>query len=487
MKNIFNVLETPCLIIAAITNILIFVLCGTVNSYSQPNIYVDPCNQVVYGQKTVTVNFRISNVTNVRTYGVSFKFNNSIIKFKSAIKGPFLNNNGSYSTFFGTQPSGTYINDSVTVAESILGAGIAVSGSGLLFSVQFDILSTGQSPISIKGITLYDINNNLITGAFTSGYVTIAGKILVVDDEVTFDDKVTSDKTINPLETNKKILVSPLGASTNLFTSSLTSAGYFVEQVNFNSLNTNNLVNYDVVVLSAGIKENLIFNDVTKRTALINYTQAGGKILVEGGEVGYVFRKEEPNDLDPEFRRNILLDSAWISNRIGANLQIVNSAHPIFTTPNVINSPINVNDGGATGSGARDEMTLHNTTGISRIANWTGGLPENAGIIIYNPNGDTAKCHNIFFTFSIAQFADQVVAGKLIVNSVRYLLRDAFLPAKTLNITSLIEGFYDGTSMIPDTITVELKDTLAPFTLLESKKTILNNLGYGTLIYYHNR
>ena len=52
-------------------------------------------------------------------------------------------------------------------------------------------------------------------------------------------------------------------------------------------------------------------------------------------------------------------------------------------------------------------------------------------------------------------------------------------PLKTLNLTALIEGFYNGTTMVSDTVTVELRNTVAPYALLESKKVVLNTLGFG--------
>lgn len=446
------------------------------DSYSQPNIYVDPPNQIVYGQKTVTINFRISNVTNIRSYNVIFVFNNSVLKYKSSTKGNFLSNNNMYSTLFSTIQQGV---DTLNTAEAILGGGLAVSGSGLLFSVQFDILSHGQSPVIITSIKQYDINNHLISGTFNSGYATVAGRVLVVDDGVSLNNK-----TNNSLQ-NSEGLKSPLGSSASLFTSSLTTAGYFVDHVNFNSLDTNTFSNYDLVILSAGVKESAIFNDSDKRLAILNYTVNGGKTLVEGGDVGFIFRKEGETDIDPEFRRNLLLDSVWNSNRVGANLQITISTHSIFKIPNNISSPttITVNDGGLTGSGARDEMTLLSKTGISRIANWVGGTSSNGGIIIYNPNGDTSKCRNIFFTFSIAQLADQTLAGKLIVNTARYLLRDLEPPFKMLNVKALIEGFYNGSIMIRDTITVELRGASSPFNVIEEKKVKLDTLGSAVIFF----
>ncbi len=51
----------------------------------------------------------------------------------------------------------------------------------------------------------------------------------------------------------------------------------------------------------------------------------------------------------------------------------------------------------------------------------------------------------------------------------------------TLNLTALIEGFYDSNinNMVSDTITVELRNTTSPFEIVEQKKMVLNNSGLG--------
>ena len=295
---------------------------------------------------------------------------------------------------------------------------------------------------------------NPVSGFHAFNLINSLGNVLVVDDDVTLLERASAEKG------GAGDMSTPLGASANIFTSSLTAAGYTVEQVTFSSLNTSTLTNYDVVVLSAGVKESTMFNDVAKRTALVNYTLGGGKVLVEGGEVGYIYRKSgTTTDLHPAFRRNLLLDSAFVSDRIGSNLQIATASHSIFNIPNQISTPINVNNGGALGYGARDEMTvLPGVLGVSRIANWSGGTAANGGIFIYSPGGDTSVCKNIFFAFSVAQFAEQTTAANLVVNSVRYLVREFIPTTKTLNLTVITEGLWNGTAMVSDTVTAELRN-----------------------------
>jgi hypothetical protein len=57
--------------------------------------------------------------------------------------------------------------------------------------------------------------------------------------------------------------------------------------------------------------------------------------------------------------------------------------------------------------------------------------------------------------------------------------------ASQLTLTALVQGLYNGTYMISDTLTVELHNTVSPFALIESRKGILNTVGVGTF-YFSN-
>jgi hypothetical protein len=53
-------------------------------------------------------------------------------------------------------------------------------------------------------------------------------------------------------------------------------------------------------------------------------------------------------------------------------------------------------------------------------------------------------------------------------------------PMGSLLLKCLIEGFYNGTSMIPDTVTVELHNTATPYASIASSKGVLDSSGLGT-------
>ena len=51
--------------------------------------------------------------------------------------------------------------------------------------------------------------------------------------------------------------------------------------------------------------------------------------------------------------------------------------------------------------------------------------------------------------------------------------------------TALIEGFYNGTSMISDSVTVELRNTSPPYALVDKAKIFLNSNGHGSAQFYN--
>lgn len=250
------------------------------------------------------------------------------------------------------------------------------------------------------------------SGYFKFYIIDVKGVVLVVDGDVTMEARISPDKGSSGAD-----LVTPLGASATLFASTIVTSGYAVDEVTFATMNPSTLNNYDIVILSGGVATTNMFNDATKRTALVNYTLAGGKTLVEGGEVGYIFR-QQTSEVDVNFRRTLLMDSSWISDVSGGSLLVRVPAHPMFNNPNTVPGTIAVTNSGGSGFGARDAMRiLPNVPGVRKLAGWST-YPDSAGIFLYYVNNDTTQPRNIFFTFSVGQITDQNIAANLIDNAV---------------------------------------------------------------------
>jgi|GEM_PF-677529 len=331
----------------------------------------------------------------------------------STVECEFRVNGGSISTF------------SMPIVSGNTYRGIFTGSVAIGDLVEYRIKATDVSPQS-------NIAYSPASGYNSFNIVDILGFVLVVDNDAVLLDRISTEKEYH--EADASI---PLGASATLFNTTLTTAGYLVEEVTWAAFNPANLNNYDLVILAAGLNEGIMFNDQTKRTAITNWTLAGGKTIVEGGEVGWQYRATSERDL--QFRRNVLNDSSWVGDNSGQNLILSTPTHPMFTTPNAITGPIIVNNGGVSGWGARDEVTLLNKAGVIRIANWSGGSANNPGIIVHNPNNNPDETRNIFFPFAISAFANQTVAANLIENTVTYLFRD-IIPVELTSFAANVSG-----------------------------------------------
>ena len=120
--------------------------------------------------------------------------------------------------------------------------------------------------------------------------------------------------------------------------------------------------------------------------------------------------------------------------------------------------------------------------------------------LTYFVNGLGGNLRSIFgFPISGSQVRYSANYGAMLVNAyedslvlkfynIANSLRDNFkiLPSqKTLTLNALIEGFYDqnANAMIPDTAAVYLRNSYAPYALIDSAKSILNSAGAGTFTF----
>jgi hypothetical protein len=71
-----------------------------------------------------------------------------------------------------------------------------------------------------------------------------------------------------------------------------------------------------------------------------------------------------------------------------------------------------------------------------------------------------------------------ITSKPLTSNDVGPYKNDFVLPV-SLNLTALIQGLFNGNTMLPDTVDVELRNTTAPFEVVDSKNGVLNNAGVG--------
>lgn len=184
-----------------------------------------------------------------------------------------------------------------------------------------------------------------------------------------------------------------------------------------------------------------------------------------------------------------------------AYLALLNQSNPgyfidLFNLPGVWNDPdyafyhtqstrvSDLGDGGSTGGlDDRFDMILMSQSII------------NSGDITYVPGS-----YNVYgndgdhFNISINQPPNGVVSQQ-VADALHYATDhlpvyatfsfDAPPYLEISSFTVLIEGFFDGNTMNPDTVTIELRNSLAPYSLVDQAKVFLNNNGQGTPKFYN--
>ncbi|MBI3189284.1 MAG: DUF1573 domain-containing protein, partial [Ignavibacteriales bacterium] len=242
-----------------------------------------------------------------------------------------------------------------------------------------------------------------------------AGRVLVVND----NPGTERPMDLNPEKGKEQEsgTNSLMGLSSSIIYRALVEAGHTVDSVSFATHDPATYSNYDLVVWSAGANSATMFNDATKRTALINRVLAGGKVWVEGGEVAYKYRKPSTGtDLDITFRRIVLHDSSWISDVSSSTMTFIAPTHSLLTTPNQLTAPIAFT---GTSIYSRDAMrTIPDDPGVTKVTGWSA-LPDSIGMLTWANNGTPVT---VFTTFAFGAITDTNNARKLAQNIGAYLV-----------------------------------------------------------------
>jgi len=139
------------------------------------SLFVSPVSQIVNSAGTVSIQILVNNVSNLHSASVTIGFDSTILRYSSISNGTFLQSNSMgysvfmYKTFYPNSASP----NQVKVDQAILG-NASVTGSGLLFTLNFTTNHSGQTPISIIDFVLLDLNSNVISASPFSGSVTVS-------------------------------------------------------------------------------------------------------------------------------------------------------------------------------------------------------------------------------------------------------------------------------------------------------------------------
>jgi hypothetical protein len=171
-------------------------------------------------------------------------------------------------------------------------------------------------------------------------------------------------------------------------------------------------INYDFIISASG-NDTAPIASAAYRAAIESWVAGGGKLLIEGGEVGYDAASSPGY---PTFAANVLHIVDWEHDSSG-NITIHDNEHPITTFPNVLGT-IACNY-----SGWGDEDSNVPSPDAEMICAWSS-YPSLASVQIYDDDPDPTSCQIIYYAFNYAA-ADPVGRKNLLENSITYLIGDA--------------------------------------------------------------
>ncbi|MCK4715596.1 MAG: dockerin type I repeat-containing protein, partial [Candidatus Marinimicrobia bacterium] len=242
---------------------------------------------------------------------------------------------------------------------------------------------------------------------------TTRASILLVDDD---SGKRSIDK--NDRFLNKDIVINEAekGQSASEIQDILESLGYYILKTGFNEETANKLNEFNMVISSSGSNMSPVAED-SCRLMLEQYVENGGKLLIEGGEVGYDAAYEQGYS---SFKENVLHIEEWNADTAKSLYRLVTD-HDLVTQPNALPPEIVIN---YSSCGDEDACT---PTSDTHIIYYNNGKPSQGGIILYEDAESIYGAKVIFYTFAFDKLADEIVQKNLLENTIEFLLAEPCL------------------------------------------------------------
>jgi subtilisin-like proprotein convertase family protein len=265
--------------------------------------------------------------------------------------------------------------------------------------------ATGQ--FSIAGLTYFDYEVNVTAAQFIPQTVMVTvdspsviknfvleetvGNILVVDDNLAREELVAHDPKLDKNGLPVADGYQAPGARTALdIMTALTGFGYNVEYTTSSTYDIATWSDYNVVVMASG--DNTSSLSTAIKADLMAFVEAGGHLLLEGGEIAYSHRFDAP------FAQSVMHITSWGSDSVG-NLTVDDPLHNVMSVPNEVTGPINLT---YTGYGDSDSVTP--AADAQAPGGWTGSS-SGASVVCYDPNPAPEGGQIVFFTFNYSSLA----------------------------------------------------------------------------------
>ncbi|MBF0433468.1 MAG: hypothetical protein HQK83_19480, partial [Fibrobacteria bacterium] len=210
------------------------------------------------------------------------------------------------------------------------------------------------------------------------------------------------------------------------FNTVLSGLGHTITQETSGATNSATWGNYDLLIWAASDDLSPFSNGNTGlRDALIDYVNAGGRLLIEGGEVGYIAANNNWNT----FMTKVLHipdifygDGTDIQNE---ELIVDASFHRLYTTPNQLPSTLYINPASNNNDYGNADI-LEALSDAIMVYSWgslVGSVSRNpvGGIVAYGESIYSNTGNIIFFSFDLLALDNSADEAALIENAVEWL------------------------------------------------------------------
>ena len=268
-----------------------------------------------------------------------------------------------------------------------------------------------------------------------------SGNILVVnDDDGSKDMEVKLDKEGRLLGRPSRALQQfKAGETAAAMASMLEELGYYVVTEEAVSTDPGTWPSYDFLLWSDGDDTQPVSNE-PYRTNLENYIGAGGKLLIEGGEVAYDALSSPGY---PSFAANVLHADDWNGDNSG-NLNRVSGmeSHPIASTPNALPATLTISY-----SNYGDQDASAPASGAYVVYDCVSD-PGDAGVLVYDDTPSPESAQVVFLSFNWLALADSSVRAQLLENTAAYLLAQETPPTGGIAGTVDLKGSNDESGVV---------------------------------------
>ena len=330
----------------------------------------------------------------------------------------------------------------VTVAYSINGApqadfALAPQGAGV-YTGAFPVPAGSLAAGDVLAYTITATDQATVPNVATSGphpftIINALGVALVIDDTVAAvaaaDVKYDEDKKPLPAQGADKAAAANLDRW-------LRDAGYVTHKKTPATVTAADFAGVQFVVVTSGSNTSPVAS-ATLRSLVEGWVSGGGKLLVEGGEVGYDAISSPGY---PTFAATALHATAWRSDSAGA-LQLNLPSHPVATTPHALPASLTVN---YSGYGDEDAVTA---AADAAVVFDTSGYDGAAGVLCYDNDVMPQAGQIVLLACNVGALADTLAARHLVENSAHWLMAEQ--GAATASISGFVVQPGSGVAFVP--------------------------------------